>query len=203
MRLASFLVLTAAVAAAPLARAQSAPAPDAQVAYEQEAIGVRSLVYPLRDGRMADEQGRVRYDGRWDAFHGPDHHPIDQAAFYRIVGRDDLLTRYEHRARVKVGVSVGGGVLLLGGTLLATVAQMMRQSQGVVDCASPGCGPVSSSQGISPAWGLAVAGTGLVGLVVAHYLDPTPIGADEADRLARDYDQSLRSRLRLTDTARR
>ena len=38
-------------------------------------------------------------------------------------------------------------------------------------------------------------------IVVSHYLDPTPIDADEADRLARDYDQSLRSRLGLTDTA--
>ena len=54
---------------------------------------------------------------------------------------------------------------------------------------------------MSPSWGLAIAGAGLVGLIVGHYIDPTPINAGEADALARDYDQSLKSRLGISETA--
>jgi hypothetical protein len=54
---------------------------------------------------------------------------------------------------------------------------------------------------VSPGWGLAIAGAGLVGLVVGHYLNPTPINAGEADAIARDYDQLLKSRLGISETA--
>jgi len=203
MRLAWFVALIVAAVLPAGARAQSASA-GPQAAYERDAVGVRRLVYPLRDGTMADEQGHARYDGRWDAFRGPDHHPIDEGAFYRIVGREDLLARYEHRSRIRIGVAVGSGVLLLGGSILATLTEMMeRGAQGVVACASPGCGQLPPSQSISPVWGLTIAGTGLIGLVIAHYINPTPVDADEADRLARDYDESLRDRLGVTETAAR
>jgi hypothetical protein len=43
----------------------------------------------------------------------------------------------------------------------------------------------------------------VVALIVGHFLDPTPIGADEADRLAHDYDQSLRRSLGMAETASR
>jgi hypothetical protein len=208
MRVSSLLALTVVFVGAPsIARAQSAAPPDAEAAYEQEAVGVRHLITPLRDGTTPDREGRALYSGRWDAFLGPDHHPIDQSAFYRIVGCDDLVGSYQHRARVKLGVSVGSGVLLAGGIIFATVAELMNHpvgAQPATGCPYPGCGELPASpQPVSPAWGLAIAGTGLVGLIVAHYLDPTPIDADEADRLARDYDRSLRDRLGVTETAAR
>jgi hypothetical protein len=203
MRLAYWFVALLVAAAAPASARAEAPAPDPQAAYEQDAIGVRRLVYPLRDGRMADEQGHVRYDGHWDAFRGPDHHPIDQATFYRVVGREDLLARYQHEARIKKGVTIAGGALLLGGSIFAFIAEMAAPTGGVYACPAQGCYGIQSPQGVSPIWGLAIAGAGLVGLVVGHYLDPTPIDADEADALARDHDHSLRTRLGLTDTAAR
>ncbi len=56
---------------------------------------------------------------------------------------------------------------------------------------------------MSPDWGLAIAAAGVVGLIVGHYIDPTPVNAGEADALARDYDQSLKSRLGISETAAR
>jgi hypothetical protein len=203
MRLAWFVALLVATAAPAGARGEEAPSPDRQAAYEQESIGVRRLVYPLRDGRMADEQGHVRYDGHWDAFRGPDHHPIDEATFYRVVGREDLLARYQHQARIKKGVTVAGGALLLSGSIFAFIAEMAARTGGDYTCPAQGCAGVQSSQGVSPVWGVAIAGAGLVSLVVGHFLDPTPIDADEADALARDHDRSLRTHLGLTDTAAR
>jgi hypothetical protein len=196
MRLASFfLTLTAVVAVPAAGRAQSTPTSDAIAAYEKEAVLVRHLVLPLRDGTTADEQGHVRYTGKWDAFVGIDHHPIDEAAFYRIVGRDDLLHRYQVKARIKTGLALAGGALMLGGAMVAMIAQLERSSGVQVTCV--GC----ARSGPSPLWGLAIAGTGLVTLITSGFLTPSPIDADEADRLASDHDRELRSRLGLTDTA--
>jgi hypothetical protein len=203
MRLA-WLVVFATASVPVAARAQSAPAADVEVAYEQQALGVRHLVDPLRDGTTEDAQGQPTYNGKWDAFGGLEHRPLDEAAFFRIVGRDDLAHRYVRKERIKKGVTAGGGTLLVGGLIFAALAELSTGAQGAVACPSSatGCGS-QSSQWVSPTWGLATASAGLVALIVGHLLDPTPIGPDEADRLARDYDQSLRDRLGISETARR
>jgi hypothetical protein len=189
--------LTAVAATPTPARAQTAPASDAFAAYDEQAVGVRHLVVPRRDGSTTDAQGHLAYSERWDAFTGSDHHPIDEAAFYRIVGRDDLLRRYQARVRIKTELGLGGGVLVMGGALFAMIAALERSSFGQPACI--GC--VSAPAGPSPSWGLAIAGTGLATLLVRGFINPTPIDADEADRMARDHDRSLRDRLGLIDTA--
>ncbi|HLK89327.1 MAG TPA: hypothetical protein VKZ18_05510 [Polyangia bacterium] len=194
-----FLALTALAVAAPSgARAQSAADSDALSAYDEQAVGVRHLVVPLRDGTTTDQQGRVLYSGEWDAFQGPDHHPIDEEAFFRIVGRDDLARRHHREAIVKRSLSVGGWVLVLGGAIATGVAVMPRAQPAV---GYQGGGP--APYGLNPAWSLGAMGAGLVSIIVSHFLDPTPVNADEADRLARDHDRSLQSRFGLTDTAAR
>lgn len=200
MRLASLLALTAAAAAAPaVARAQSiADAADPETAYEQQAVGVRHLVLPLRDGNTNDAAERLLYDGKWDAFAGRDHHPIDEEAFFRIVGRDDLAQRYHRTAIIKQTLTSGGWLLVVGGAIAATLAVMPGGQPAVED---PGNG--SSTRPFSPVWGLAAMGTGIVSIIVGHFLDPTPVGADEADALARDHDQSLRDRPWISQTASR
>ncbi len=55
MRLASVLVLTAVAAAPSAAHGQSAPSTDRQTAHEQQAVGVRHLVHPLRDGTTVED----------------------------------------------------------------------------------------------------------------------------------------------------
>jgi hypothetical protein len=139
----------------------------------------------------------------WDAFQGRDHHPIDQETFFRIVGRDDLLRRYHSEAGAKKGLTVCGGTLVFGGLLFAAIATTLRYGGGAqpaIGCDGTNC-PSASPRGPSPIWGLAIAGTGLVSLIVGRSLDPTPIDADEADRLARSYDQSLQARLGQAETA--
>jgi hypothetical protein len=193
MRLASFFVLAAVVMAPPALRAQSIP--DAETAYAQQTLGVRHLVYPLRDGTTVDERGQVRYDGRWDAFQGPDHHPIDEASFFRTVGREDLLTRHQRWSAVKRGLGASRWVLVVGGAMAIVIGSARGLGQPAAT------GQDSSSQRTLKLTGLALIGGGVVSLLLSHFIDPTPVGADEADRLARDYDQSLRRDVGMTDAA--
>jgi hypothetical protein len=208
MRLSSSLVglsLFAGLCGSAHAQTPSPPAPAS--AYDEQAVGVRNLGAANRETPPAGERPDWRYaEGKWDAFRGPDHHPISQEAFYRIVGRQDLLFRYQNRAAIKTAVTVSGGALILGGLIFAEIAHFQARSGGyyasAYPCPSPGCSS-SDHSSVSPGWGLAIAAAGLVGLIVGHYLDPTPVNAGEADALARDYDQLLKSRLGISETAAR
>jgi hypothetical protein len=207
MRLASPLVglsLLAALCGSAHAQTPSPPAPAS--AYDEQAVGVRNLGSANRETPPSGERpGWMYAEGKWDAFRGPDHHPISQEAFYRIVGREDLLFRYQHKSAIKTAVTVSSGALTLGGLIFAGVADLYKQRAvypAASACPSPGCSP-SAQSGVSPGWGLAIAGAGLVGLIVGHYIDPTPVNAGEADALARDYDRLLKSRLGISETAAR
>jgi hypothetical protein len=206
MRLASLLTLTAALSfAAPSpAGAQTDQPEDAGAAYERQAIGVRHLVVPRRDGATSDGEGHLLYDGKWDAFAGRDHHPIDEEAFFRIVGRDDLLRRYRREATVKKSLTFGGGALVFGGLLFAAVTAELRYggAQPAIGCEGTGC-LSADSRAPSPVWGLAIAGTGLVSTIIGRLLDPTPIDAAQADALARCYDRSVQSQLGIAETSAR
>jgi hypothetical protein len=208
MRLASSLVglsFLAALCGPAHAQTPSPPAPTS--AYGEQAVGVRSLGAANREAPPSGERPDWMYaEGKWDAFRGPDHHPISQEAFYRIVGREDLLFRYQNRAAIKTAVTVSSGALVLGGLIFAAIADLPKGNAvyaSAYPCpSSSACSP-SGQSGVSPGWGLAIAGAGLVGLIVGRYLDPTPINAGEADALARDYDQLLKSRLGISETAAR
>jgi hypothetical protein len=201
LTVAAGLSFSAAICASANAQTASVAAPPGS--YDEEAVGVRSLGGSGGELPASGERpGWMYADGKWDAFRGPDHHPISQEAFYRIVGREDLLFRYRHKAAIKTAVTVSGGALILGGLVFAGIADMLEQNEGYYACASPSC-PASSRSSVSPGWGLAIAGAGLVGLIAGHYLNPTPVNASEADSLARDYDQLLKRRRGISETAAR
>jgi hypothetical protein len=207
MHLASSLVfLSFSAALCASAQAQMAPPAAPASGYDEQAVGVRSLGSANRDMPSSGERPSWMYaEGKWDAFRGPDHHPISQEAFYRIVGREDLLFRYQNRAAIKTAVTVSSGALTLGGLIFAAIADLPKGNgvyASAYPCPSPGCSP-SENSSVSPGWGLAIAGAGLLGLIVGHYIDPTPVNASEADALARDYDQLLKSRLGISETAAR
>ena len=198
MRLASFLVsLSFSAAICASARAETPPPSAPASAYEVEAVGVRNLT-PLPTAERS-----ALPDTPWDAFQGRDHHPIDEEAFFRIVGRDDLLRRYHREALVKKSLTIGGGSLVFGGLVFAAITTALRYggAQPAIACEGSSC--TSNHPGPSPVWGLAIAGAGAVSLIVGHLLDPTPIDAEQADALARDYDRSLQSQLGLSETAAR
>jgi hypothetical protein len=96
MRFASPLVgLSAFAALCGSAHAQTPSPPAPAGTYDEQAIGVRNLGAANRETPPSGERPDWMYaEGKWDAFRGPDHHPITQEAFYRIVGREDLLFRY-------------------------------------------------------------------------------------------------------------
>jgi hypothetical protein len=213
VRLASSLIglsligLSFSAAVCGSARAQDAPRAVPAGTYEAQAIGIRGL--GGTGGELAPSGERPSWmsaDGKWDAFRGPDHHPISEEAFYRIVGREDLLFRYQHQAAIKTAMTVSGGALILGGLLFAGIADMENRNNlypATAACpSSSGCSPAGHS-GVSPRWGLALAGAGLVDLIVGRCLNPTPVNPSEADSLARDYDQLLKSRLGISETATR
>ena len=205
MRFASFLVVCSfSPALCASARAQTdAPGAPAS-AYDEQAVGVRHLGGANRELPPSGERLDWMYaGGKWDAFRGPDHHPISEEAFFRIVGREDLLRRYHHETLVKKALTIGGGSLVFGGLLFAAITTTARYggAQPAISCEGPPC--TGNRPGPSPVWGLAIAGAGALSLIVGHLLDPTPIDADQADALARDYDRSLRSRVGLSETAAR
>jgi hypothetical protein len=208
MRLAlSLLGLSFSAAICASAHAQVTPPAAPASTYDAQAVGVRTLGGTGGELPPSGERPSGMYaDGKWDAFRGPDHHPISEEAFYRIVGRDDLLFRYQHKAAIKTAVMVSGGALILGGLLFAAIADLPKGNAVYVATSacpsSSACSP-SDQSGVSPRWGLAIAGVGLVQLIVGHYLNPTPVNAGEADALARDYDQLLKSRLGISETASR
>lgn len=187
----------AVVGVAGVARAEGGS--DRLAAYQDEAVGVR-IIAPLgRDGSTADRGGTVS----WDAFQGRDHHPIDEETFFRVVGREDLVRRFHHRAVLKKSLMAGGGVAIAGGALYALVTLLSNQGPTVLPpCPSSAtsCG-ISPSHGPSPAWGLIGVGSGLASVLVGHLLNPSPIGAPEADRLARDHDEQLKAAFGLSDVA--
>src|SRR5450631_1211413 len=199
MRLASSLVgLSFSAAICASAHAQTAPPTAPASAYEEQSVGVRNLT-PLTTAERS-----ALPDAPWDAFQGRDHHPIDEEAFFRIVGRDDLLGRYHRKAIVKKGLRIGGGALIFSGLIFAAISTSLRfgGAQPAIGCVGTDCSS-ANSRGPSPVWGLAIAGAGAVSLIVGHGVAPTPIDTEEADGLARSYDRSLQSRLGICETTAR
>jgi len=179
------------LAAPSVARAETGG--DALAAYEDRAVGVRTIVPLGRDGVTLDRTGNVT----WDAFHGRDHHPIDEEAFFRIVGGDDLATRYHRKAVVTRSLNISGGAAIAGGLIYSFFAFWYEHPVSGPSCL--GC--TVQPTGPSPSWGLVAAGAGLASLVLGHTLSSSPIGAEEADRLARDHDEQLKASLGLSDVA--
>ncbi len=167
---------------------------DRLAAYEDSAVGVRTIV-PLGSGDRPATPN-------WDAFQGRDHHPISPDVFLRIVGRDDLARSY-HRQDVARKTLMGvGGAAAIGGLFFSGIVMLARAgAQPAADCVGSGCEPQSAMS--AARWGLAAAATGLVALIIGRAWDPTPVGADEAEALARDHDQRLRARLGLSAQAAR
>jgi hypothetical protein len=164
------LVVVVGLCGGGLARAQ-APS-DRIAAYERQWVGVRTIVPLALDGRSVDRAARPA----WDAFQGPDNHPIDQATFFRIVGREDLVRRSEHKLAVKSTLRVTGGVVIAAGLTWSALALLAHlEAGGPASCTNP-CTSTGAWPGwIDPRLGLGVAAVGLVPYLIGRAIDPTPI----------------------------
>ncbi len=79
---------------------------------------------------------------------------LDDGAFFRMVGWEDLARRYRHRTIVKRGLEGGGEALIAGGLPFSFFATLSKIHNTNVACEAP----CSLDSGPSPVWGLAMAG---------------------------------------------
>ncbi len=197
-RVLSGLVGFATVAASVgVAKAQTVSRTDVEDSYEQQAVAVRRVFPIRRDGATSSDDHQASPEALWDAFQGRDHHAISDEQFFRIVGREDLVTRYQHRMVLKRGLTYAAWPLIVGGLTFATLEYMYRNESNQTLYQ----GGTRSPSGSSPWWGIGIATAGAVSFVVSRFIDPVLIDADGADSLARDYDRSLRLRLGMSDSA--
>jgi hypothetical protein len=170
------------------------PRADAQEQYDEQAIGFDDF------GGVATEHGTVTGTVQWSSpYQGKYKKPLAGAAFYRALGRADLVKEYEDRAALKTGLLLGGGLVFLAGVIAATV---MASSQ-TTTCTpiTPGSFTLPTCTGptpVDPAIGwLAVGGIvagGVVGIVGAG-IDPDPVGTVGKRQLADAYNRDLWQKL--------
>lgn len=128
---------------------------------------------------------------------------LDPAAFYHLVGRDDLAWAYRRRGGLMIGGCVlGGAALVAAGVLFSTDD-------------TPFCEPELTPDGHGRCLrirhpsltgaGAALLGLGVTGVVIGLYFaaHPQPISEDDARALADAYNQRLRRRLGLPPAPRR
>ena len=176
------LLACALLLAAPLAKA------DEQ--YDQHYIGFDDFAFADPDTGLV-QRLTLPYEGKYKV-------PLEGAAFYRKVGREDLAHEYELRSRRRIGMMVLGGLVVAGGA----IGSIAVASQSGPDCAlgSAGFGQCVVDSGnagrarISEAAAIGI-GAGLAGgalLLAGALLDPNPVSAPEMRRLADLYNQKLK-----------
>jgi hypothetical protein len=116
-------------------------------------------------------------------FLGEAGEPIDGAAFYRAVGREDLADRYARRRAARTGLMWGGGIVALS----AAVPVLYL---GTSDCGEePGFCKDESGLLLALAGGMALGGA--VAFLVGWKLDPHPVYPTVRRDLARSHNQRL------------
>lgn len=193
---AALLTVLVGLSASGIARADEPG--DRIAAYERQSVGVRTIVPLALDGKTVDRAAKPA----WDAFQGPDNRPIDERTFFRVVGREDLIRRYDHKLAVKSTLKVTGGIAIATGLTWSALTLLAHaRTGGSVSCNNP-CTDGGTWPGwISPLPGLALAAVGLVPYLIGSAIDPTPIDAQEAGTLARQHDSQLKAALGLWDQA--
>jgi hypothetical protein len=107
----------------------------------------------------------------WRPYQGKYRAPLDGEDFYLAIGRPDLASRYRARYGLRVGLLVGGGVVVLG-------------AWGIL---------ASKHEGAAVAAAVGGFGTMFVGSLLAT----DPIGESEARQLADEYNKGLKGTLNL------
>ena len=107
---------------------------------------------------------------------------LDGPTLYRVLGRPDLATRYEHRRAAKTALRISGGILLGAGVLVGVVdilAVAFDNTVRSVGCLpADGTGPVPSSCQTSASvsgipWLVALGGLGM--LIAPSFMPTDPL----------------------------
>jgi hypothetical protein len=160
--------------------------------------------------------------GVWEwsrPYRGKYKEPLAAAEFYEYVGRPDLAASYEQRASKRrslfaVGLTAGAVGLALGGYGIYKASSPKSAFDfGVSGCTDITCSQAAQARadqanasersGSVPylvgGFGLAAVGVALFGWAVA--IDPNPVDAPGARRLADEYNKRLRAELGLAPIA--
>jgi hypothetical protein len=111
---------------------------------------------------------------------------LDGPTLYRVLGRPDLATRYEHRRATKTALRISGGILLGAGVLIGVVdilaVALDNTARSVACLPADGTGPTSGSCQTSASvsgipWLVALGGLGM--LVAPAFIATDPLTSIE------------------------
>jgi hypothetical protein len=173
------------------------PPADALEQYEQRHIGFDELVAVSTRTGMVMSQWAVPYEGKYKK-------PLEGDAFYRKVGREDLVTAYNDKMSTKTAIAVLGGAALVGGGIVSVVALTSpREDCSALSSDFGACINRNSqrmSEKITTATvGLGIAGAGVGLMTAAIYINPHPVNSSEARELADGYNKKLKVELGLSE----
>ena len=167
----------------------------AELKYRREALRFGNTLLVAATGNV------VSVTTRWNVHRGELDQVLEPEEFYTLVGRPDLGEVYASRRKLAIAGYVVGGVVLVGGTVLAF---SLRK-----DCAIGEPEPAFSmcehdnTQSFLTTYAVS-SGVGLIGLLVGLWygFHPHPITENEAKSLADVYNQGLRREFGLPVVAR-
>jgi pyruvate/2-oxoglutarate dehydrogenase complex dihydrolipoamide acyltransferase (E2) component len=178
----------------PAAGAAAEPAPqEPQRRYDEEYIQLEDYAW------VSGSHGETSTAIRTVPYQGKYRKPLESAEFYRAVGRPDLEAAYLERQGTRTALMAAGLAGMLGGALYT----MASFHQAAPD---PTAGPEVFRQQAEAAaraqneamWiGLGISLGGLVLAAIGLSMNPHPVTAPEARRLADEHNQQLRQELGL------
>jgi hypothetical protein len=158
----------------------------AELRFRRESIGFGSevSVYMV----LKPDRRVAGVSQHWYPYRGVTKARLEPDAFYRLVGRNDLVDQYRRRRATMLGLFWGGGVVALGSALVG-LASLQTDSERL------------SRLQTGTLVGLCV---GLSAAALGRYLQTSlePISDNEARKIAEQYNKRLRSSLGLPLSAR-
>jgi hypothetical protein len=140
---------------------------------------------------------------RWTIpYEGKFKKPLDGAAFYEKLGRQDLVQSYESRSRLRTGLMIAGVAVAAGGIAYATIGMASNH----LDCgnlSSPGFSACVAHGANFDATPLIIGGVvTLVGggvFLGGASINPDPVDVVQMRQLAEQYNESLRGNAMNSD----
>lgn len=158
----------------------------AELRFRRESIGFGSevSVYMV----LQPERRVAGASQHWYPYRGVAKARLQPDAFYQLVGRNDLVDKYQRRRTTMLGLMWGGGVVALGSALVG-IASLEADSE-----------KISRLQ----AGALVGVCVGLAAVATGRYLQTSlePISDSEARAIAEQYNKRLRRSLGLPLSAR-
>ncbi len=157
-----------------------------QQQYDEQYIGFTDFAVLYQTGLVAT----------WSKpFLGKYQKPLDFEDFYTRVERPDLASSYQTRKWVRIGLW-GGSIAVTTATLIAVLASVDNERCNALSADFSACmDRQSKGTSSSASIGLVGLGIGTVLAVVPLFINPQPIEAADARRLADEHNQKLKSKL--------